>query len=723
MGLLNFPPPPSSSLDSPSAVSEVYRIASASELNHVLQLTVPRGASVRFYVLFGLMFSWKLMSLLSLPVLNSGVVSGLAFLIITFFDYQRRAKRMWMFRFVHRPKGRYIVGNQHVVFTTFSIISCLVLIGFAESSRRALILHRGMAEAFYWRNLVYIPILAQGWVSSFSILQASVLGSERALNKQVLSPRVVNLVYIIGIVVILSAALTLDIFIARAWSQAWIQSEALRSLLTTTGTDSTITSASLVARTTSILSKIRTFERTERAVCCLYILGAVCCIFINLAGLSLLLILRRQIRYNSVKFAGEVREDGEAQAQEMLARTPTKKVNLCYPHQDRKMSSASGVSKNTQTTSHSGTTEGSGLSKLSGTTAANSISAQFARRDSGVDPLCKRAELHAPPHITIPMHSPFSSKFYNFDPFSRDNTSHSPPLTPRRDSNADPLSPSSDSEPSSRSMVSDYRRDSALSNCSASTLRPGFERRQSLFHKVIFALAPNEEETNDDPEAKQAENAQEEKAMKMATTARLRAEVEKTEPEGAAQREWARQLLALKRVEWDLSVFIAVIVSLAVVLFCVSLWTAITPSSIYRSAIRIEISLFLFPWIYLTVVAIAHTSLLYNAYMNLTPITPISVPAHHVFLHSARAQLKRESIELLENEFDLDPLAEWKELLGKINAGGGLAILGWGRRFSSASQIEERIKPASSGSPRSANGGEEESEDEDAVEGARGLRR
>ncbi|KDE05571.1 hypothetical protein MVLG_04066 [Microbotryum lychnidis-dioicae p1A1 Lamole] len=704
MGLLNFPLPPWSSLDPPSAVSEVYRIAIASELNHVLQLTVPRGASVRFYVLFGLMVY--------------GVLSGLAFLIITFLDYQRRAKQIWIFRFVHRPKGRYIVGNQHVVFTTFSIISCFVLIGFAESSRRALILHRGMAEAFYWRNLVYIPILVHGWVSSFSILQASVLVSERALNKQVLSPRLVNLVYVVGIVVILSAALTLDIFIARAWSQAWIQSEALRSLLTTTGTDSIITSASLVARTTSILSKIRTFERTERAVCCGYILDAVCCIFINLAGLSLLLILRRQIRYNSVKFAGEAKKDGESQSQEFLARTPTKEVNLCYPHQNRKMSSASGGSKNTQTTSYSRTTGGSDLSKLSGTTAANSISAQFARRDSGVDPLCKWAELHAPPHIIIPMDSPFSSKFSNFDPFSRDNTTQSPPLTPRRDSNVDPLFPSH-LEPSSRSMLSESRRDSALSNCSASTLRPGFERRQSLFHKVIFALAPNEEETENDPEAKQSENAQEEEAMKMATTARLRAEVEKTEPDGAAQREWARQLLALKRVEWDLSVFIAAIVSLAIVLFCVALWTAITPSSIYRSAIRIEISLFLFPWIYLAVVAIAHTSLLYNAYMNLTSITPISVPAHHLFLHPARAQLKRESIELLENEFDLEPLAEWKELLGNTNARGSLAISGEGRRFSSASQVEARIKPASSGSPRSANGGEEEGEDEGAVEGAK----
>ncbi|SCV67634.1 BQ2448_5245 [Microbotryum intermedium] len=636
MGLLNFPPPPPS--PDLSAVSEVYRRAIVNELNHVLQHTVPRGASVRLYILFGLMVY--------------GVVSGLAFLIITFVDYQRRAKRTWIFRFVHRPKGRYIVGNQHVVFTAFSIISCLVLIGFAESSRRALILHRGMADAFYWRNLVYVPILAHGWVSSFSILQASILGSERALNKQILSPRVVNLVYIVGIVVTLSSALTLDIFIARTWSQAWIQTEAVRSLLTT-GTDltSTITTSSLVAKTSSILHKFRVFDRTERAVCCIYLLGAICCVFINLAGLSLLLILRRQIRYNSVKFAGEAREQDHAPAQDVQAQAPPRE-DTPYPRQDRKMSNASGGSKSTQTSSYSGTAEGSDLSKFSGKTAANSMNAQFVRRDSGVDPLCRRDESRGPPHIIVAMDSPFSQNFSNFDPFSRDNASQSPPLTPRRDSNVDSLFPSPD-EPSSRSTFSDFRRDSTLSNVSSSTLRPRFERRPSLFHKVIFALAPNEEESNDDPEAKQAENAHEEKAMKMATTARLRAEVEKAEPEGAAQREWARQLLALKRVEWDLVVFIVAIVSLAVVLFCVSLWTAITPSSIYRSPIRIEISLFLFPWIYLTVVAVAHTSLLYNAYMNLTPISSVSVPAHHVFLQSARAQLNKESIDLLENDFDL----------------------------------------------------------------------
>ncbi|KDE06649.1 hypothetical protein MVLG_03001 [Microbotryum lychnidis-dioicae p1A1 Lamole] len=217
------------------------------------------------------------------------IASGLAYLVIIFIDYQRRGKKFWLWRFVHRPRGRFIVGNQHVLFTLLGTIGCLVLVGYT------------------------VPIIIHGWVSSFANLQASLLSSQKVLNKHTLPPRWLNAIYTGGLTLLLVVSITLNVHASRAWAGVWRSGLIISNTLLLGEQEVAVgdLDPSLVelARTEvyDLNSHITFFDRAEKAVGGCYIVTMACLIAINVIGLSLVLTLRRQISFNTQRFAAEVK--------------------------------------------------------------------------------------------------------------------------------------------------------------------------------------------------------------------------------------------------------------------------------------------------------------------------------------------------------------------------------------------------------------------------------
>ncbi|SCZ94423.1 BZ3500_MvSof-1268-A1-R1_Chr12-2g03889 [Microbotryum saponariae] len=204
------------------------------------------------------------------------IASGLAYLVITFIDYQRRAKTFWLWRFVHRPRGRFIIGN--------------------------------------------VPIIIHGWVSSFANLQASLLSSQKVLNKHTLPPRWLNAIYTGGLTILLVVSITLNVHASRAWAGVWRSGLIISKTLMLGEQEVAVgdLDPSLVelARTEvyNLDSHITFFDRAEKAVGGCYIVTMACLIAINVIGLSLVLTLRRQISFNTQRFAAEVKTNARMSA-------------------------------------------------------------------------------------------------------------------------------------------------------------------------------------------------------------------------------------------------------------------------------------------------------------------------------------------------------------------------------------------------------------------------
>ncbi|GJN93781.1 hypothetical protein Rhopal_006839-T1 [Rhodotorula paludigena] len=124
--------------------------------------------------------------------------------------------------------------------------------------------------------------------------------------------------------------------------------------------------------------------------------------------------------------------------------------------------------------------------------------------------------------------------------------------------------------------------------------------QKTLLKHVFFAKQGNEDDEN--------------KGMSMSA---LKHAAEDTAPASASQRQQAKQLLALKKVEWDLFVFLGAIVLMATLFLALSLWLTISPLSVFRSWMTMEVSFFLVPWMYLVGVDVSLTFLLINSLRHL----------------------------------------------------------------------------------------------------------
>lgn len=150
-----------------------------------------------------------------------GVLASLAYFIVLVIEHRRRKKSIWFWKLVRRTNGRYIVGNQHFLFSVFSFISCAVSIGYFASFHQVYIDGTHQDEAFYWRTLIWVVYGVHLWTASSSNLQAGILSSQTAARKNLLSPLFMNILFLSVLFGMLLSCVALDVVCGHAWSQCW----------------------------------------------------------------------------------------------------------------------------------------------------------------------------------------------------------------------------------------------------------------------------------------------------------------------------------------------------------------------------------------------------------------------------------------------------------------------------------------------------------------------
>ncbi|BGO95322.1 hypothetical protein NBRC10512_004338 [Rhodotorula toruloides] len=491
------------------------------------------GFDARLYVLWALM--------------GYGIVMAIVYLCLMAVEYRRREKRFWLWRLVSRSNGRYIVGNQHALFAFFSLASCAVLLGYNNNFRRVALLQRFQSRAYFWRSLVWIPLIVHAWISSWSNLQAAILSSQKATKTHILSPKLANGLYIAGFLVLIPV-IVLDVYTAFAWRKTWDAGMILRTTLTSLGqarpSDSAqAAEAAIAVQFNKVADKLQFFVHMLQAVHALYVFTMLIIIGVNLGGLGLLFTLRRQIKFNSRRLSSQIR-----------------------------------------TSSHP-------AHASSATGAGSSIGTPLAS-PALVPP--STALLSDPPHPLSP----------------RVNGDQTPPKT-------------------------------------------------TLLRHVFFAGQAKEKDNSSDTTASRGRNH--------ISVGQLKEAAENTTQAGAATRQQAKQLLALKKVEWDLIVFLAAIVVMATVFLALALWLAISPSSVYSSWRTMEVSFYLVPWMYLTGVDCSLTFLTLNSIRHL--LSSSSRLANVIGLHGRQVDARRVSVAGLTSD-ELE-----SESYGRPGAAGALGTM------------------------------------------------
>ncbi|GAA6014561.1 hypothetical protein JCM10207_001645 [Rhodosporidiobolus poonsookiae] len=421
-----------------------------------------------------------------------GLVLSMVYLVTLGLEYRRRKRRFWLWRLVTRPNGRYIVGNQHVIFALCAFISCPILIGYFNNTRRVVLLLKFQQRAFFWRTLVWIPLILHAWLSSWANLQAAILSSQKATNQHLLSPIVANTVYVAGIIVVLVPIAVLDALSGSAWRMVWMRALDLKAVLLLNRDSWTDMSAEAAAQVIEpslqrVNDELQFFGKMQRATSALYVLGMLVIIAVNLGGLGLLFTLRKQIKFNTRRLSGQMRSN-------TMPGAPSTLPPITPPGGP-----------------------------------ATPATAYFPGSPS-------------PPH---------------------------------------PLSPVLEEDSPTRTPAP-----------------------KTLIRQVFFAT---QNKSGDLPL---------EKDERM-TVSQLKDAASNKTPAASAQREQAKQLLALKKIEWDLFVFLAAIVVLATVFGALALWLCIMPSSVWSSWQKMETAFFLLPWMYLVGVDAALTFLFYNSCRHL----------------------------------------------------------------------------------------------------------
>ncbi|GAA5985091.1 hypothetical protein JCM10908_002520 [Rhodotorula pacifica] len=231
-----------------------------------------------------------------------GIVAAALYSLALCFECRRRGNSFWLWRFVRRPNGRYVVGNQRTLFALFSAISCGVYIAYFSSFYTIYINNgTGSGGAMFWRMVSWLPSGLHLYISSWANLQAAIISSQVVAGRQLLGPIPLNTVYIAGAVVGVVAVITLSLVGMIYWTQFWTAIKALGAALFAyaiqypedSADAATERIALLLAAVNRSLGPFTSIARAQTSTCAA---GALLVIAINFGGFALLLTLHRQIK-------------------------------------------------------------------------------------------------------------------------------------------------------------------------------------------------------------------------------------------------------------------------------------------------------------------------------------------------------------------------------------------------------------------------------------------
>lgn len=159
----------------------------------------------------------------------------MVYLGLLVLENKRKGGKLWLFRFVQRPSGRYIatkcvlaprcegaqadlpssLPSPNLITSVLAILSGAVILGRLQDSWFVYLYQSSQAESIAWRSFCYIPLVLHAWLVSWALLQAFLLTPDQH-DSHLLSARVANTLFL-GVGSVLAIALLVGRSLQCAW--------------------------------------------------------------------------------------------------------------------------------------------------------------------------------------------------------------------------------------------------------------------------------------------------------------------------------------------------------------------------------------------------------------------------------------------------------------------------------------------------------------------------
>lgn len=191
---------------------------------------------------------------LLLALLSLVVALALAYIAVLFLDGRRRvpdgaggggggggaasrrpgpSKNMWLFRVARKSNEEgYIVTNAKLQAAVWAVVTGIVMIA-ALDDVKEVTLDGGPVNQFSgWRSFATVPLLVQAWLVTWGSLQAFILTTTQT-DKRILSPRVVNGLFVGGGVVLFGGLVAAAVVNTLSGNSVWHEYVAIQARLAT----------------------------------------------------------------------------------------------------------------------------------------------------------------------------------------------------------------------------------------------------------------------------------------------------------------------------------------------------------------------------------------------------------------------------------------------------------------------------------------------------------
>jgi len=261
------------------------------QLDDSIYVGAPAAFEHRLWALFGL----------CIYALTTSVILIIIALLEASYRHGRRT--LWLFKLVRRDNGRFIIGNASLLWPATVCAEFAVFLPYLLAMKSIYVDRSDPASAYYWRCLTTLPILFSGMLSTWISLQASLLAGDNAvLSRLFRSARIANVAFVACMVLSVVPVAVYATWYGSQFVALWALAKEIREQFVRYGQQWSGTfdpaAYGVVAQVQALSEDVQHLQRAAPALGVILLIIALVIFFLNLAALSMALLIRKQIRFN-----------------------------------------------------------------------------------------------------------------------------------------------------------------------------------------------------------------------------------------------------------------------------------------------------------------------------------------------------------------------------------------------------------------------------------------
>ncbi|KAM0751392.1 hypothetical protein T439DRAFT_380367 [Meredithblackwellia eburnea MCA 4105] len=227
-------------------------------------------------------------------------LAAVTFQVLYTIALRRQGKNMWFWRFITKAEGKYIVACIYTASTTPSLLAIPFLGVLIGNTRDVYVRESSQKNTFVWRTLPWVIIWLQGWISSYANVQAVLITRTAKTSPRL--PKLINAFYVGFPFVVITGMLAPGLMANSSWNYVYDRHVDIIKLLQhgstyfqTTGNMDLNNLILLKSLQAQMETRLAQFYEEYYAMLVLWTLASLFLVMINLAGIVLVMRLRRQI--------------------------------------------------------------------------------------------------------------------------------------------------------------------------------------------------------------------------------------------------------------------------------------------------------------------------------------------------------------------------------------------------------------------------------------------